>query len=231
MRPDSDRWMEVSKSQYSWEQEALAYVREALPDVEPNRCWSNFEFVADDGSINEVDLLVLSAKGFFLVEVKSRPGVIDGDAMTWRWTDDGVGKERVIDNPRLLANRKARKLASLLHRQKALSLHRLPFLEPLIFLSASQLRCKLSGAAATGVCLRDSQSQQSRSGLSGIVHTLTYVSPEEYNDPRRRRLDRPMAQAIARALDEAGIRRSQRHRRVGPRLFPTRDSLFVDCRG
>lgn len=64
MRPDSDRWMEVSKSQYSWEQEALAYVREALPDVEPNRCWSNFEFVADDGSINEVDLLVLSAKGF-----------------------------------------------------------------------------------------------------------------------------------------------------------------------
>lgn len=219
MRPDSDRWMEVSKSQYSWEQEALAYVREALPDVEPNRCWSNFEFVADDGSINEVDLLVLSAKGFFLVEVKSRPGVIDGDAMTWRWTDDGMGKERVIDNPRLLANRKAKKLASLLQRQKALSLHRLPFLEPLVFLSASQLRCKLSGPAATGVCLRDSQSQQSRSGLCGIVHALTYVSPEEYNDPRRRRLDRPMAQAIARALEEAGIRRSQRHRRVGEYLL------------
>ena len=39
------------------------------------RAWTNFEFVADDGSINEVDLLVFTPQGFFLVEIKSRPGV------------------------------------------------------------------------------------------------------------------------------------------------------------
>jgi hypothetical protein len=135
----SGRWKAISPSQFPWEQDALDFVQRAMPNREPFRAYSNFEFVAEDGSINEVDLLVLSAKGFFLVEVKSRPGVIDGDAMTWRWTDDGVGKERVIDNPRLLANRKAKKLASLLQRQKALSLHRLPFLEPLVFFALRRL--------------------------------------------------------------------------------------------
>ena len=40
-----------------WEREALDFVRESLPDRTPYRAWSNFEFVAQDGSINEVDLL------------------------------------------------------------------------------------------------------------------------------------------------------------------------------
>lgn len=215
MHPTSDRWIEVTPSQYAWEREALAFVRAGLPDVEPVRAWSNFEFVADDGSINEVDLLVLTSKGFYLVEIKSRPGVIEGDAMTWRWTVEGESKERVLDNPRLATNRKAKKLASLLQRQKSMARYRLPFLDPLVFLSAAGLKIKLQGAATTGVYARDTQPQSGRTAGLGIVHALTHISPEEYNDPRRRRIDRPLAQAVVRALDEAGIRRSQRHRRVG----------------
>lgn len=215
MRPDSDRWFEVTPSQYPWEREALAYVRDGLPDIEPVRAWSNFEFVADDGSINEVDLLVLTSKGFYLVEIKSRPGIVDGDAMTWRWAGDHDGRERVLDNPRLSANRKAKKLASLLQRQKAMVRSRLPFVEALVFLSAANIKCKLQGAAATGVWGRDKLPQTGRGAGLGILHALTHLSPEEYNDPRRRRIDRPLAQAVVRALEEAGIRRSQRHRRVG----------------
>lgn len=211
--------MEVTPSQYAWEREALAFVRAGLPDVEPVRAWSNFEFVADDGSINEVDLLVLTSKGFYLVEIKSRPGVIDGDAMTWRWTVEGDSRERVLDNPRLAANRKAKKLASLLQRQKAMARHRLPFLEPLVFLSAANLKIKLQGAATMGLCVRDRQPPPAPAGgreaTLGIVYALTHLTPEEYNDARRRRVDRPLALVVARALEEAGIRRSQRHRRVG----------------
>ena len=48
----------------------LEQVRERLPDHDPYRAWSNFEFIAGDGSSNEVDLLVLTPKGFFLVEIK-----------------------------------------------------------------------------------------------------------------------------------------------------------------
>ena len=71
-------WTEISPSQFAWEQEALEFIRQQLPDHEPYRAWSNFEFIADDGSINEVDLLVLTPKGFFLVEIKSRPGRLTG---------------------------------------------------------------------------------------------------------------------------------------------------------
>jgi hypothetical protein len=50
-------WVTVTESQYLWEREALAFVRDRFPNHEPYRAWSNFEFIADDGSINEVDLL------------------------------------------------------------------------------------------------------------------------------------------------------------------------------
>ena len=50
----TSRWQEITPSQFPWEREALAFVRERLPDHEPYHAWSNFEFIADDGTINEV---------------------------------------------------------------------------------------------------------------------------------------------------------------------------------
>lgn len=77
------RWTAIAPSQYPWEREALDFVRERLPDHEPYRAWSNFEFIADHGRIYEVDLLVVSPKVAFLVEIKSRPGTLAGDSHTW----------------------------------------------------------------------------------------------------------------------------------------------------
>src|SRR5213083_2547251 len=108
MALSAERWKEVSPSQFAWEREALDFIRQGLPDCEPYRAWSNFEFIADDGSINEVDLLVFTPQGFFLIEIKSRPGVVTGDAQTWICTHEG--REQVLDNPLFLANRKAKKL-------------------------------------------------------------------------------------------------------------------------
>jgi hypothetical protein len=79
----SGRWKEITRSEFAWEQDALAFIREGLPDHEPYRAWSNFEFIADDGAVNDVDVLVLTPKGLFLVEIKSWPGQITGDAATW----------------------------------------------------------------------------------------------------------------------------------------------------
>lgn len=73
-----ERWKEIARSEFPWKQEALAFIREILPDRDPYRAWSNFEFIADDGTVNEVDLLVLTPKGLFLVEIKSRPGQVTG---------------------------------------------------------------------------------------------------------------------------------------------------------
>ena len=52
------RWIAVSQSAFEWEREALDFLRDHLPDNEPWRAWSNFEFIDDEGRVNEVDALV-----------------------------------------------------------------------------------------------------------------------------------------------------------------------------
>src|SRR5437773_7945260 len=178
MQPNSPRWREITPSQFPWEREALAFVRERLPDHEPYRAWSNFEFIADDGTINEVDLLVLSPKGFFLVEIKSRPGVVDGDAGTWTWTESG--RSIVVDSPLIATNRKAKKLASLLRRQRAVDrFAQLPFLEPAVFLSSTGVQCRLQGIVRQGVHLRDGEAVPGRAAAPGIVASLAHQTPDE----------------------------------------------------
>jgi serine/threonine protein kinase len=205
-------WTEITPSQFAWEQEALEFIRKQLPDHEPYRAWSNFEFIADDGSINEVDLLVLTPKGFFLVEIKSRPGRLTGNAGTWVWVTDG--REYVHDNPLILTNRKSKKLVSLLRRQKAMKGERVPFLAALVFCSAEGLKCDLDDHARTGIWLRDRDATNEKPERRGIIHALTkVVSQEEVR--RFQRLDRPIAKKVSRALEEAGIRRSNKYRKVG----------------
>lgn len=204
-------WTEITPSQFPWEQEALEFIRQRLPDHEPYRAWSNFEFIADDGSINEVDLLVLTPKGFFLVEIKSRPGRLTGNAGTWIWVQEG--REYVSDNPLILANRKAKKLIALLRRQNAMKSDRSPFLEPLIFCSAEQLHCDLEQHARTGVWLRDRESEEGRQGRAGILHALT--KPPVTSEGRFQNIDRPMGRRVSRAMEEAGIRPSNKCRKVG----------------
>ncbi|MFI5456740.1 MAG: NERD domain-containing protein [Isosphaerales bacterium] len=96
-------WITVAVSGYPWEREALEYVRAGFPAHERYRAWSNFEFIGDDGSINEVDLLVFTPEGFFMIEIKSRPGRLFGDAGTWQWETDG--KLYTTDNPLILLRR------------------------------------------------------------------------------------------------------------------------------
>src|SRR6266436_3699256 len=85
----SPKWIAISQSAFDWEREALDFLRSHLPDHEPWRAWANFEFIDDEGRVNEVDLLVLTPAGLLLVEIKSRPGTIEGDAHSWNWTTDG----------------------------------------------------------------------------------------------------------------------------------------------
>ncbi len=166
MDVDSPRWTEITPSEFPWEREALTFVREGLPDHEPYRAWSNFEFIADDGSINEVDLLVLTPKGFYLIEIKSRPGRVDGDAGTWTWSEQG----RIFtdDNPLILANRKAKKLISLLRRQTSMKKVRSPFLEAHIFLSHESNSCQLPSNLRESVHVSDCEITD-RAGHPAII--------------------------------------------------------------
>ena len=208
--PDA-RWHAITESSFPWEQDALDFVREQLPDQEPYHAWANFEFIADQGSVNEVDLLVLAPGGFFLVEIKSRPGVLEGDANTWMWRDQG--RDVLTDNPFLLANRKAKRLISLLRQQRAVAKLRLPFLEALVFCSAPGLKVKLEGAAASGVRVRDKDRAHAKdTEPQGIMATLTRPPSMDRGSVR---VELSLARAIVRAVEQAGIKRSQKARRVG----------------
>lgn len=195
-------WKSVTTSDFAWEREALAFAKEVLPDHEPYRAWANFEFIATDGSINEVDLMVLTPKGFFLVEIKSHPGVMRGDAGSWIWEPPNHGKLKYFDNPRLLADRKAKKLASLLQAQSSCkrSKERIPFISALVFLSAENLVNKLEGPARVNVCTR-------KNFLSELTHM-----DENW---RHSKLNKPIATMVSRCMEEAGIKESKRMRKVG----------------
>ncbi|MHB8973725.1 MAG: BREX system serine/threonine kinase PglW [Pirellulaceae bacterium] len=200
-------WTTVAESRFPWERDALEFIRQRFPTHEPYRAWSNFEFIAGDGSINEVDLLVFTSQGFFLVEIKSRPGVLIGDGYTWTWQHEG--RSAVADNPVFLANRKSKKLAAILQRQRSFAKLRVPFIEPLIFCSAENLQSQLQGNARFHVCLRDEDNQP------GIMAALNRRECPGLAESPRGTFDRPTAKAVSRALEQIGIKPSQRSRRVG----------------
>ncbi len=208
MTLSASRWHVIAESHFAWEREALEWLRAHLPDRDPWHAWTNFEFIDDEGKVNEVDALVLSPAGLFLVEIKSRPGVLRGDVHSWTWTTDG--RTFTYDNPLILANRKSKRLASLLRHQPAIKKAkiRLPFVEPAIFLSSSSLACQLEGLAKSATF------QHGRPGTlndPGIVGALSNGITSRTSTP----VDIAQTRAIGRALIEAGIRPSNKHRQVG----------------
>ena len=66
MPMSSERWKQITPSQLPWEREALDFMRERLPDLDPYRAWANFEFIAGDGTINEVDPKACPARIFLI---------------------------------------------------------------------------------------------------------------------------------------------------------------------
>ena len=216
----SSNWITVTESNFPWEKEALEYVRQHFPIYEPYRAWSNFEFIASDGSINVVDLLVFTPQGVFLVEIKSRPGRLSGDTGTWFWENDG--KSRPYDNPLILANSKAKKLRSLLASQKALrGKCKLPFIEALVFCSAPDLKCDLRDNARLRICLRDRPATATKPMRSGIISALLNRDCLGLDEHPRGIHDRPTGKAFALAMEQAGIRESQQQRRVSDYILTT----------
>lgn len=210
----ANNWTTAAESKFPWERDALDFVRSRFPTHDPYRAWVNFEFIADDGSINEVDLLVFTPQGFFLIEIKSRPGRLFGDAGTWTWETDG--KLSTVDNPLIAVNLKAKKLRSLLQRQKAFKKKgQPPFIEALVFCSAPELKNDLQGNARFRVCLRDRDADGGKPARNGIMAAIMRRECPGLDSYAKGTHDRPMAKVISQAIDQAGIRPSQRMRKVG----------------
>ena len=201
-------WSEGA-SPFPHEREALAFIKARLPDDGPTRAWTNVEFIADDGSVNEIDALVVSSRGVFLIEIKSFPGVILGDGQSWRWRRPN-GSEKPLPHPLILANRKAKRLRSLLARQPALRNERDPFITALVFLSSADLDCRLHDIGRASVCGRDPDAKP-----------LGMPQPE----PKRKAsvvLPGIVTRSRIRQRSTSGVRRSADHCRRSLRTRSTR---------
>lgn len=224
----ADNWTTITNTPYTWESEALEFIRSQLPPHEPYRAWANFEFIALDGSINEVDLLVFTSVGFFLIEIKSRPGLLSGDAGTWTWRTDG--KIVTCDNPIFAADLKAKKLKSLLQQQRIAKRGvAVPYMDALVFCSDPNLQSTLTGTAASHICLRDRKAgidgEKARPGIMAAIKSRECegLKSRVFGD-----FNTPTSRMISQALKLAGVRPSQRHRKVGDYQL---DTLIGEGRG
>ncbi|MEW2352977.1 BREX system serine/threonine kinase PglW [Spirillospora sp. NPDC029432] len=194
------RWTTVTASEFEHERRGLEAIRERLPDAEPWRAWSNFTFTANTGHIREVDLLVVTPRGVYMIELKDWHGRLASENGTWVQTTP-TGRRISHGNPLHLVNQKAKELAGLLARNGVR-----------VWVGA-------------GVCFTDSSLRRSLPageehsvyGVDGLLEMFGRRGNDE-----RRRIDGPRSKQIKKALERVGIRRSEAEFKVGPYLLERR---------
>ena len=209
MAGDGHRWW-GPRSDFPWEEDALAHIREQMPDAEPYRAFRTFTFTATTGHVREVDLLIAAPGGLFLVEIKSHPGRAVNRGGTWLFRDRD--RLRSIQNPLHLTDLKSKELKSQLQwaaSQLRLTV-RIPFIQPAVFLSAPDLRCDLDEVQRVFVYGRDKQSEQT--GLPGIWTNLLGAPPR---NPANR-IEVSFSRQLLRLLETVGVQGLRRHHRMGP---------------
>lgn len=201
--PSAKNWIAVTDSRFPHEQEALDFIHITFAAHPDYFAWSNFEFIGTDGSVNEVDLLVASPWGVFLIEIKSWPGKLSGDNYNWTCvTDDG--RRFTEDNPVLLANRKCKRLKDLVGRQPSFRSRDVPFIQPLVFCSAPNLVLQLPADARNFVCQRDTLT---RAGIRAAIYQRQCAGLRPATE---RLVDAPTLKAFCQSMAQAGLRRQRR---------------------
>jgi serine/threonine protein kinase len=204
-----ERWTTVTPSQFNHERDALAQIRQYLPDTEPYRAWSNFTFTADTGHVYEVDLLIAAPSGLYLIEVKSLRGRLTSSGSNWILTNQSA---RTFDNPLHLADLKAKRLRSLLDRRGGQTPQgRSPFIQGAVFLSNPMLEIGLADFQLHWVFGPEPAPGAQPGPLPGVWSGLLRQPPRD----ERHRITPSLSRALPKALAEVGIARSRRYYRVG----------------
>ncbi|WP_375163764.1 NERD domain-containing protein [Microbacterium sp.] len=187
------------------EAEALDKIRQLLPDDGIARAWANVTFTDNQGRLNEVDLLLLTRTGLFVVELKGWHGNITGDQQIWRL---GSRAER---NPRLLANDKAKRLRSVLSdlaRTSNLPTSVVPYVDEAVVMHGRRSRLQLDRFGSESVWALDGFEVQ---GLApDRAFSVLLAQP-----PRGEAIDLPRARQIDALMEAAGLMPRPRQRMIG----------------
>ena len=190
------RRIRAAETEFPWERGAIDFVVDALPDSDPHTAWELCElFDPGTGRLYEIDLMVLSRSGLFLIEIKSHRGELTGDQQDWTFTEDN-GKRRYLDCPYPTTNHKARVLGSLLGYKMDVR----PFVQPLVFVSDPAVTINLRGGTPQWLVTPET-----------IRKTLVHGLPSS----RGPVVNRPMMGRLRDVFRQLGLKPSEGHRRVG----------------
>lgn len=204
------RWKECSPSQHPHEQAALDWLHNALCRKDL-RVWTNAEFVARDGSIRELDAIVLGTQGLFVVEIKNHAGTLESYGREWSFLRPGNVRTS-LDNPLYLANLKCKQLKERILPD--LGARDSVFLQPAIFLSNLAVGSDLHEAERAWVAAR-SDAAVVREGKLNDIALLLEKGAHRWPERRPRPLDASLIQKLTRILDNLLTRRKPRERRAG----------------
>lgn len=218
MEPQSSQWRSLGEPAGPGEEQALAAIRALLPDDAVTHAWANLSFVDQQGRTAEVDLLLLSRVGLFLVELKGWHGRIVGDQQTWRLTAP-TGAIRHERNPLYATDQKAKRLSSLL-QQRAGRGDRVPWIEPLVVLHGRDSHVDLPGELTEKVVALDGFAVH---GLTSTLRGVLESPPDPYG--RRTTIDGPAATKIRQLVTNAGFAPTPRRRMVGQYSLESADPL------
>ena len=205
MRDDSPLWRVMGDPAQAQEAAALAKVKELLPDDGIARAWVNVTFTDNNGRLNEIDALILTRAGLCVVELKGWAGELEGDQHTWRHAG------RVHDNPRILANSKAKRLATVLKdlaRAAKLPNGSVPFVSEAVVLHGKDSNVHLDRYGAEAVWALDDYNVR---GLGQGKNFSDFVA----RGPHAVAVDRPFANNIDRLMKAAGLMPRARQRMIG----------------
>jgi len=222
------RWTRVTDSPHAHERRAIDFLAQHLPEHEPYAGWSNFEFTSLDGAYNEVDALVVSKAGCFLVEIKSHPGrLVRADQQSLH-LETPDRRNITIPHPIRLANLKAKRLRELLKREAKARSAEIPFIEPICFLSdLDGFDPGIPAHVLTGLAVRDPERRSPPVALDasllrpGVMAAILDRSAAGLSaEPRRvdgqpGYVDKPRRKLIAQAMESIGFRTRCGHRLIG----------------
>lgn len=215
MKPDSPNWVVMGEPASPEEAAALDTFRELLREDGITCAWVNLTFFDLNGRAGEVDVLLLTRRGFFVVELKGWHGTISGDQQNWRQTTPG-GQVRYSANPLILTDGKAKRLSSLLKEVHPNA--PVPFLGALVVLHGRDAKVELDAQGCTNVLALDGYDV--KGGLP-LVSSFLRSQPSNANH----QVDRPRATAARKACARAGFKPTPRQRKIGQYVFDDGDPI------
>lgn len=195
----------LGETDYPWEQEALDFIKESLPDRDPYHVWL-LGGLPDPavGRHHDLDAVILGYHQLYLVEIKSMPGRYRGDSVDWTIEAEGE-PTRYRRCPFGLTDMKARKLSSRLERHFKGRRHRAPYVQALIFLSAKDVSLDLTPDGRMGVVTRET-----------FTRAITHGEiPGTDGRHLRHRISGPMIADVITALAKNGLKKRWSRSAVG----------------